>query len=119
MSNVLRLIVGFGIRTTLWPRRTREAIGEEDDGTIWKNIFFLSYVIWGCKVPIFNISPLPFEKKNHRGSHQFLVDLVNLQRLIDGSWVIIGDFNLTRNAPERSNQSLNLSLANAFNDINT
>ena len=35
MSNVLGLVVGFGIRTALWLWRSREAIGEEDDGRIW------------------------------------------------------------------------------------
>ena len=31
MSNVLELVVGFGIRTALWLRHSREAIGEEED----------------------------------------------------------------------------------------
>ena len=34
MSNVLGLVVGYGIRTALWLRRSREAIGEEDDSRI-------------------------------------------------------------------------------------
>jgi hypothetical protein len=34
MSNVLRLVVRFGIRSTLWLRRSREAIRKEDDGRI-------------------------------------------------------------------------------------
>jgi hypothetical protein len=35
LSNVLWLVVGFNIRTTFWLQRSREAIGEEDDGRIW------------------------------------------------------------------------------------
>ena len=34
MSNVLGLVVGFGIRTALWLRHSMEVIGEEDDGRI-------------------------------------------------------------------------------------
>ena len=34
MSNILGLVVEFGIRTSLWLRRTKKAIGEEDDGRI-------------------------------------------------------------------------------------
>ena len=34
MSNVLGLVVEFGIRTSLWLRRSREAIAEEDDARI-------------------------------------------------------------------------------------
>jgi hypothetical protein len=30
MSNVLGLVVGFGISTSLWLRRSRDAIGEEE-----------------------------------------------------------------------------------------
>ena len=30
MSNVLGLLIGFGISTALWLHRSREAIGEED-----------------------------------------------------------------------------------------
>ena len=35
MSNVLGLVIGFGIRTALWLRHSMEVIGEEDDGRIW------------------------------------------------------------------------------------
>ena len=44
MSNVLELVVGFGIRTILWLRRSRETIGEGDDGRIWiyYYVFFIS-----------------------------------------------------------------------------
>ena len=34
MSNVLGLVVEFSMRTALWFRHSREAIGE-DDGGIW------------------------------------------------------------------------------------
>ena len=34
MSNVLGLVVGFGIRTTFWLWRSRDAIGEEENGRI-------------------------------------------------------------------------------------
>jgi hypothetical protein len=42
MSNVLGLVVGFGIRTALWLWRSREAIVEED-GRIWIEyyVFFI------------------------------------------------------------------------------
>jgi len=46
----------------------------------------------------------------------FLGDLVDRQPLIEGPWLIIGDFNLTRIAAERNNQSFNLPLANTLND---
>jgi hypothetical protein len=44
MSNVLGLVIGFGIRTILWLRHSREAIGEEDNGRIWIEyyVFFIS-----------------------------------------------------------------------------
>jgi hypothetical protein len=35
MSNVLGLVVGFAIRTSLWLRRSRDAIGKEEK---WKNL---------------------------------------------------------------------------------
>jgi hypothetical protein len=52
MSNILGLVVGCGIGTTLWLQRSREAIRGEDDGRIWIEyyVFFISdflYVIWG------------------------------------------------------------------------
>jgi hypothetical protein len=34
MSNVLGLVVGFGTRTALWLRLSREVIGKEKDGKI-------------------------------------------------------------------------------------
>jgi len=44
MSNVLGLVGGFGMRTTLWFRYSKEAIGETDDGEIWIEfyVFFTS-----------------------------------------------------------------------------
>ena len=44
MSNVLGLVVGFGISSALRLRRLRETIGEEDDGIIWIEyyVFFIS-----------------------------------------------------------------------------
>jgi hypothetical protein len=43
MSNVLGLVDGFGIKTTLWFRQSRDAIGEEEDGRIWIEyyVFFI------------------------------------------------------------------------------
>ena len=43
MSNVLGLVIGFGIRTALWLRHSTEVIGEEDDGRIWIE-YYLSYI---------------------------------------------------------------------------
>jgi hypothetical protein len=68
MSNVLGLVVRFGIMTALWLRRSREASGEEDDGRIWIEyyIFFILdflCVIWGCIVLRLNISPPSLHKK--------------------------------------------------------
>jgi hypothetical protein len=67
MSNVLGLVVGFGIRTALWLQRSRKAIGEEDNVKIWIEyyVFFqiFSCVIWGYTVARFNTSPLSFAKK--------------------------------------------------------
>ena len=34
MSNLLRLVIGFGIKTALWLRRSMKVIREEDDGRI-------------------------------------------------------------------------------------
>ena len=44
VSNVLGLVVGFGISSALRLRRLRETIGEEDDGIIWIEyyVFFIS-----------------------------------------------------------------------------
>jgi hypothetical protein len=44
MSNVLRLVVGFGIRTALCLHRSRDAIGDEEDGriSIEHYVFFIS-----------------------------------------------------------------------------
>ena len=43
MSNVLGLVVGFDIRTTLWLQRSRDANGKEEDGRIWIEyyVFFI------------------------------------------------------------------------------
>jgi len=45
MSNVLGLVDRFGIRITLWLRRSRDAIKEEEaeDGGIWieYRVFFI------------------------------------------------------------------------------
>jgi len=35
MSNVLGLVIGFGITTVLWLRHLMEVIGKENDGRIW------------------------------------------------------------------------------------
>jgi hypothetical protein len=44
MSKVSGLVIGFGIRTALWLQRSREAIREEDNRTIWIEyyVFFIS-----------------------------------------------------------------------------
>jgi len=69
MSNILGLVVRFGMRTTLWFRHSREDIGKEDDGGIWIEFFcifyyiFFSCIFWRCTLSRFNISPLPFAKK--------------------------------------------------------
>ena len=44
MSNVLGLVVGFGIRTAFWLRHSMEVIGDEDDERIWIEfyVFFTS-----------------------------------------------------------------------------
>ena len=70
ISNILGLIIRIGTRSTLWFRHSREAIGEEDDGGIWIEfyVFFTSDIfmyILECTLSRFNISPLPFKKKNN------------------------------------------------------
>jgi hypothetical protein len=44
MSNVLGLVVEFGIRTALWLYRSKDAIGDEENGriSIKYYVFFIS-----------------------------------------------------------------------------
>jgi hypothetical protein len=63
MSNVLGLVVGFGISGVCG-----KPLGEEDDGRIWIQyyvLFILDFlcVIWECTVPRFNIDPSSLRKK--------------------------------------------------------
>jgi hypothetical protein len=67
MSNVLRFVVEFGIKTALWLLRW-ETIGEEDDARIWIEYYVFSFQkIFMCNLGIcgteFNIIPLPFKNK--------------------------------------------------------
>jgi hypothetical protein len=43
MSNVFGLVVGFGIRTPLWLRHSRDVIGKED-GRIWIEYYIFFHV---------------------------------------------------------------------------
>ena len=49
MSNVLGLVVGFGIRIALWLRHSRDAIREEEDRriSIEYYVFFISNFFMG------------------------------------------------------------------------
>lgn len=40
----------------------------------------------------------------------------HLPSLIEGSWILIGDFNLVRSADDKNNGNFNQALAAAFND---
>jgi len=53
---------------------------------------------------------------DHRDSLHFLDDIRDIASHIQGSWVIAGDFNLTRTCDENNNGSFNQPLAQAFND---
>jgi hypothetical protein len=50
MSTILGLVVGFGIKTVLWIRRSRETIGEEDNGRFWIEIMYFLFHFFSCVI---------------------------------------------------------------------
>jgi exonuclease III len=53
---------------------------------------------------------------DHSGSLPFLSSLVDMLPLIQGPWIILGDFNLVRSAADKNNGQVNTALCNAFNE---
>jgi hypothetical protein len=53
MSNVLGLVVGFGIRTALWLQRSRKAIGEEDNVKIWIEYYVFFSDFFMCNLGMY------------------------------------------------------------------
>jgi hypothetical protein len=53
MSNVLGLVVGFGIRTALWLRCSRKAIGEEDNVKIWIEYYVFFSDFFMCNLGMY------------------------------------------------------------------
>jgi hypothetical protein len=47
------LVVRFGIRTALWLRHLREAIGEEDDGRIWIEYLYFFILDFVCNLKMY------------------------------------------------------------------
>jgi hypothetical protein len=55
MSNILGLVIECGIRTTLWLRRSKKAIGEEDDeriGIVYY-VFFILDIFFKCNLGMY------------------------------------------------------------------
>jgi len=65
-----------------------------------------------CDLSITNVYGL----SDHRFSTPFLQSLGDVRNLIHGPWILIGDFNLTRCAADKSNGQFNASLADEFNN---
>jgi hypothetical protein len=57
-----------------------------------------------------------YAPSDHRHTASFLSEITDLAPLIDGPWVLIGDFNLIRCQEDKNNSNFNLQLALAFND---
>lgn len=53
---------------------------------------------------------------DHRETPAFLADLLTLAHNHSGSWLVIGDFNLTRAPKDKNNPNFDTRLAQAFND---
>jgi hypothetical protein len=53
MPNILRLVVGFSIRTALWLRRSREVIREEDDGRIRIEYYVFFFRFFMCNLEMY------------------------------------------------------------------
>ena len=57
-----------------------------------------------------------YAPSDHCDSKHFLEDLLELQPLISGPWILVGDFNLIRCASEKNTGNLNPTLCTLFND---
>ena len=53
---------------------------------------------------------------DHTLSNAFLQHLQELPMVIQGPWIVLGDFNLVRCAADKNNRQFNAPLATAFND---
>ena len=47
----------------------------------------------------------------------FFTELVSVAATICGAWIVIGDFNLTRDPADKNNDNFNFAEANNFNDL--
>jgi hypothetical protein len=63
ISNILGLVIGFGMRTALWLRGSKDAIRKKKIEYCLFLFQIFSYIIWGCTVPSFNIFPFPSKKQ--------------------------------------------------------
>lgn len=63
----------------------------------------------GSSIAVTNI----YAPVDHRDSVAFLEDLAEVAAQITGSWILMGDFNLTRGEEDNSNGSCNQHLVNA------
>jgi len=53
----------------------------------------------------------------HEDKPAFLYELASIAQSITGSWMVLGDFNLTRDPADKNTGSFNLPDANRFNDL--
>jgi exonuclease III len=54
---------------------------------------------------------------DHNLKPEFLLELAQISPQNDSPWMVIGDFNLTRNASDKNNSSFRQDEADAFNDL--
>jgi hypothetical protein len=52
---------------------------------------------------------------DHAYSNDFLQSIREVQNIVSGPWILLGDFNLVRGPADKSNGQFNASLAGAFN----
>lgn len=57
-----------------------------------------------------------YAPSDHRLSPSFLQELVEVRACVSGPWLLIGDFNLVREASDKNNGRVDAGLCSLFND---